>query len=271
MTGPARRAPALKKPARVADEIFVVLTATRVRSWEGLVLCLPGGLSVFLVISGQVAAGLVLAAIVLMLAVSRTQIQERNVAGGYARARAFLLLGQGVALFLIFGVVVWLFFVMQSEHWTNDSHGLVAFWALLGFALFLAREVYRVGEEAITWLLGSDMEREVARELDPLRAEGWLITHDIRKDFGGNVDHFLTGPNGAFAIETKRGRPRTSDRGQAISNAIWAKRKFGLRFVTAILCVGTDPPAAPEQHGPVWVLGKEQLVEFLRDAVHTPR
>jgi hypothetical protein len=242
----------------------MVLTATRVRSWEGFLLCLPGGLSVFLVISGEVVAGLVLAAVVLMLAVSRAQIQERNVAGGYARARAFLLIGQGVALFLIYGVVVWLFFVMQTEHWTNDSHGRVAFWALLGFSLFLAREVYRVGDQATGWLLGSDMERDVAREIDPLRDDGWLITHDIRKDFGGNVDHFLTGPNGAFAIETKRGRARVSDRGQAISNAIWAKKKFGLRFVTAILCVGTDPPVEPEQHGPVWVLGKEHLAEFLR-------
>jgi hypothetical protein len=242
----------------------MMLTATRVRSWEGLLLCLPGGLSVFLVISGHGAAGLVLAAVVLMLAVSRAQIQERNVAGGYARARAFLLLGRWLALLVIFGVVVWLFFVMHSGHWTDDEHGRVAFFALVGFSLFLVREVYRVGEDAIGWLLGSDTEREVARAIDPLRDEGWLITHDIRKDFGGNVDHFLTGPNGAFAIETKRGRPRTSDRGQAISNAIWAKRKFGLRFVTAILCVGTDPPAAPEQHGPVWVLGREHLVEFLR-------
>ena len=171
---------------------------------------------------------------------------------------------------MIFGVVLWLFYVMHSGHSTVDQHGPVAFWALLGFSLFLVREVYRVGEDAIGWMLGSDTERAVAREIDPLRDQGWLVTHDIRKDFGGNVDHFLTGPNGAFAIETKRGRPRTSDRGQAISNAIWAKRKFGLRFVTAILCVGTDPPAQPEQHGPVWVLGKEHLVEFLRSTTPTP-
>jgi len=241
----------------------MLLAATRVRSWEGLLLCLPGGLSVFFLLSGQLAAGLVLAAVVILLAVSRAQIPELNIAGGYARARAFLLLGRWIALYLIFAVVIWLFILMHEQHWTRDPHGTVAFWSLLGFSLFLARELYRVAEQANAWLLGSDMEREVARELDPLRAEGWLITHDIRKDRGGNVDHFLTGPNGAFAIETKRGRPRVSDRGQAISNAIWAKRKFGLPFVTAILCVGTDPPAAPEQHGPVWVLGREQLLEFL--------
>jgi len=199
----------------------MVLTATRVRSWEGLLLCLPGALSVFLVIGGEGVAGLVLAAVVLMLAVSRAQIQERNVAGGYARARAFLLLGRWLALTVIFGVVLWLFYVMHSGHSTVDQHGRVAFWALLGFSLFLVREVYRVGEDAIGWMLGSDTERAVAREIDPLRDQGWLVTHDIRKDFGGNVDHFLTGPNGAFSIETKRGRPRTSDRGQAISNAIW--------------------------------------------------
>ena len=49
------------------------------------------------------------------------------------------------------------------------------------------------------------MEREVERVLDSLRAEGWVVTHDIAKEGGGNIDHFVKGPFGAFAIETKAG------------------------------------------------------------------
>lgn len=241
------------------------LTAARLRWWESVLLVFPGSISVLFLLAGQVAAGVVLAAVVVVLVVWRAEIVERNVAGGYARARGALLLTKSSALLAIYGVAVWLFFVMRDEHWTRDRHGTVAFWALAGLAVFLAREIYSVGEEAARWFVGSDMEHEVAAVLDPLRAEGWLITHDVKKDRGGNVDHFVTGPTGAFAIETKSGRHRAADRNQAIANAVWAKEKFGQRWVTAILCVGTDPPAAPEKHGYAWVLGRRDLVEFLRD------
>jgi hypothetical protein len=77
-------------------------------------------------------------------------------------------------------------------------------------------------------------------------------------------DHFVSGPYGAYAIETKHGRNRAADRNQAIANAVWAKEKFGLRWVNAVLCVGTDPPSEPIKQGHAWVIGSRQLVEFLR-------
>ena len=87
----------------------------------------------------------------------------------------------------------------------------------------------------------------------PLRKDGWVVVHNVlRDDVGGNVDHFVSSPTRkAFAIETKSGRLRAADRGQAISNAIWAKDKFGVRFVTAVICVGTDRPVEPTlvKHG----------------------
>ena len=97
-----------------------------------------------------------------------------------------------------------------------------------------------------------------------LRAEGWSIAHDLPRDSGGNVDHFVTGPRGAFAIETKKGRNRAGARGQAASNAAWAKEKFGERWVNAILCVGTDSPPQPTKQGYVWVVGVADLVPLLR-------
>jgi hypothetical protein len=131
----------------------------------------------------------------------------------------------------------------------------------------LIRDARRIGDDAINWLLGGDMEVAVARKLDVLRDEGWLITHDVKKDFAGNVDHFVSGPTGAFAIETKRGQGRASDRNQAVANAVWAKEKFGQRWVTAVLCVGTDPPPRPEKRGHVWIVGLPDLVPFLRQAI----
>jgi hypothetical protein len=204
------------------------------------------------VLGGQSAAALVLSGLVAIAVASRATIPERNVAGGYARTRGLLLMAEWVALLSIYGVIVWLCFVIHSEHWTRDRHGRVAFWAIAGLTFFLAREIWRVGERAGNWLLGSEMEREVARVLDPFRAEGWLVIHDIAKDGGGNVDHFVSGPTGAFAIETKPGGNRASARNQAIANAVWAKEKFGQRWVTAILCVGTNPPAQPIKQGHAW-------------------
>ena len=91
---------------------------------------------------------------------------------------------------------------------------------------------------------------------------------------GLNPDHPLVETIYAFideklgpllaGLETKRGRDRAGSRGQAVSNAVWAKEKFGERWVTAILCVGTDPPPLPAKQGYVWVVGVTDLVPLLR-------
>ena len=240
------------------------MTAIRLKWWEVTALVPFALLSALFFAGGQAVAGVVLAALLGVAVASRAQIRERNRPGGYARTRAVLLLAEWAALLAIYVTAVWLFFVIHSEHWTRDRHGTVAFYALVGLSFFLAREIYRIGENAGNWLLGSDKEREVARLLDTLRDEGWFVIHDVRKDRGGNVDHFVSGPTGSFAVETKSGANRAAVRNQAISNAVWAKEKFGQRWVTAILCVGTDPPPQPVQHGHVWVLGTADLVEFVR-------
>jgi Nuclease-related domain len=240
------------------------MRSIRLRWWESLLLVPLVLLTALFAVAGEPGTAVVLGAVVVVGVASRATIRERNIAGGYARTRALLLLVTSVALFAIYGVVVWLLFVIRVHHWTRDRHGFVAFWALVGLVFFLAREICRLSEDAGNWLIGSDMEREVAHVLDPLRAEGWLVTHDVRKDAGGNVDHFASGPTGAFAIETKSGANRAAARNQAVANAVWAKKKFGLRWVIGILCVETDPPPQPVKQGHAWVLGITDLAEFLR-------
>lgn len=240
------------------------MASLRLRWWEGVLFCLALALAILFLLGGEIAAGLVLAALTVVFVAWRAQIPERNVAGGYARMRALLLLAQWAALLTIYLVCMWLTWTMYRHHWTRDHHGRVAFWLLVGFGFFLVRETVRIGERGGDWWHGSGMERDVARRLETLREEGWLVIHDLARDTGGNVDHYVAGPTGAFAIETKLGRNRAAARNQAISNAVWAKSKFGARWVTAILCVATDPPAQPIQQGHAWVVGPDQLLDLVR-------
>jgi hypothetical protein len=155
--------------------------------------------------------------------------------------------------------------VAAFQHWaTLDARGRVAVWALAGFAWLVYREMDRRGDEAINWLIGSRAEEEVGRKLDALRAEGWEVIHNLKKDFGGNVDHFIRGERGAYAIETKSGRFRRRDLPQALGNAAWVKEKFGERWVTAVLCVAGDS-SPPHQEGRAWVLHRDDLQKWLQN------
>lgn len=57
--------------------------------------------------------------------------------------------------------------------------------------------------------LGYFGERIVAEHLEPLKARGWRIFHDVPGAANGNtfnIDHVAVGPGGVFAIETKTRR-----------------------------------------------------------------
>jgi hypothetical protein len=240
----------------------------RLRWWESAVLAVLLLVAAVFFAAGSWVSGLVLLCVALFGGASRASVVERNVAGFYASTRGLLILTRAAALFVLYGIIIYGFFVMEREHWIRERKGLVAFYACAALAAFLIRDVYRYGNEAIDYLFGGDQEEAVAKQLDPLREQGWVVIHNlVRDDGGGNVDHFVRGPMGAFTVETKSGRHRVADRGQAISNAFWAKKRFGERWVDPILCVGTDPPAAPEniRHGKsdLWVMSKEQLRPWL--------
>ena len=93
--------------------------------------------------------------------------------------------------------------------------GLVAaLLALLAILFFSARYLVGKIEESNNRYLGFFGERIVAEALDPLKARGWLVFHDVpcgdpKSPF--NIDHVVVGPGGVFAIETKprrKGRHR---------------------------------------------------------------
>ena len=62
--------------------------------------------------------------------------------------------------------------------------------------------------------LGFFGERVVAESLEPMKASGWRIFHDVPCETGRekfNIDHVAIGPGGVYAIET-RTRPRDGAR-----------------------------------------------------------
>lgn len=241
--------------------------AVRIRWWEIVIATILVLVALLWLAGGLYVPALVLLFLLTFAIASRAEVIERNVAGSHARTRAILAFVRAVALAAILVLVGVLLVVADRRDWVDETPGLVAIVALSGLAIYLLRDMERYGDEAVNYLLGGRAERQVAHQLEPLRELGWTIAHNVPREGRGNLDHFVSGPTGAFAIETKSGRFRAADRGQAISNAIWAKEKFGERFVTAVLCVDTDPPEQPrrELHGKseCWVLGPLQLHDWL--------
>jgi hypothetical protein len=239
----------------------------RLRWWESVLGIVPLLIALLWIAGGLVVPGIVLLCLLAFAAASRASIVERQVAGAHARTRALIALTSSLALLAILGVVVALVWVIDQREWRSETPGLIAAYALVGLAIYLLRDVTRYADQAFDYFVGGRAERRVAQALEPLRELGWTIAHNIPRDGRGNLDHFVTGPTGSFAIETKSGRYRATDRGQVVSNAIWAKEKFGKRFVTAVLCVTTVAPEQPrkELHGnaEVWVLGPSQLCPWL--------
>lgn len=67
------------------------------------------------------------------------------------------------------------------------------------------------------WAVGAEGERKTASYLEPLRAEGYVILHDRKvTGYGGNLDHFVIGPTGLWAIETKSLRGKVEIRGDTL-------------------------------------------------------
>jgi MFS family permease len=233
-------------------------------AWWELLLAVPVGLTVLVfVLAGRFVSALVVAAVLVLLIAWRAQVVERNLPGGYTRVRGWVLIAQWCAMAAIYAVIIGIQVVAYFERWAETRVGMVAVYASGGLAVFLGRELYVRGDRAIDHLIGSDAEIRVAEVLDRFRDRGWDVIHDVKKDDGGNVDHLVLGPSVAFAVETKSGRDSSRARGQALGNAAWAKAKYGRRWVNAVVCVLTDPPAAPKKIGKAWVTGIADLESLL--------
>jgi len=85
----------------------------------------------------------------------------------------------------------------------------VTLMAFIAVFIWSARWFARKAQESSNRYLGYFGERLVAEYLEPLKAQGWRIFHDVPALNNGqqfNLDHVAVGPTGVFAIETKTRR-----------------------------------------------------------------
>lgn len=117
---------------------------------------------------------------------------------------------------------------------------LVAAASLMASLIFVIRHLVRGMERWRNTWLGFFGERVVAEAIEPLKAGGFRIFHDVpagdpKKPF--NIDHVIVGPSGVFAIETKTRRKGRARPGFAEHQIIydgnvlaypWGEDRFGL-------------------------------------------
>jgi hypothetical protein len=231
------------------------------RLWEIAVGVIAALLGLLFLLGGSPVTGAgVLCATAIWL-VTRVSIAEKHDAPGHhARTRGRLGLVKLAFIFGIYATVVVAFWMLRGDA-THTRAGAIALFALTGFAFLLLRELQEAGDDALNWLVGGRAEVAVGRRLDQLRADGWLVIHGYKKDRGGDIDHVVCGPGGAFAIETKSYAYRRRDVGQTAANAAWLKEHLGVRWATGVLCVAEEHP--PQKVQTVWVMDADSLCAWL--------
>lgn len=148
-----------------------------------------------------------------------------------------------------------------------SANGYVVFGGTLSLAatwvaLVYKNEIYARGDRAGNFLIGRESEQKVESLLDPLSERGWFVTHDVPLPFGGNIDHVVCGPVGAFMIETKTRSYIPSDLPKARLHAKWLSDRLGGVWVTPVIClVARD--REPFEPSKVAVMGAAQLRPWL--------
>ena len=136
------------------------------------------------------------------------ETQRRRVQS--ADENLFLYMFGGAFVPLLVGWLVLMVAICVPKSWIL----VIAAIAVLAFVVSTVVAVivvFRFMQRRRDDLLGYLGERAVAEQLDTLRAEGWLVFHDVpakgrHKDF--NIDHVAVGPTGVASIEVKTRRKR---------------------------------------------------------------
>jgi hypothetical protein len=183
-----------------------------------------------------------------------------------------LLLAFGVPV-AIAGALIWIT-THLSGAWQLAGLGLTLL-ALFGSLYGVARFLVDKAEESGNRYLGYFGERMVAEALEPLKAQGCRVFHDVpcgdaQSPF--NIDHVVVGPAGVFAIETKTRRKGRARGGFAAHEIIydgqvlaypWGEDRHGLdqalqqsRWLENWLglLLGQQPAVQPVLAFPGWMI-----------------
>jgi hypothetical protein len=241
----------------------------RVNRWE-LALSLVGlAFASIFVFSNVWGLGIALVCVDALWLLTRLEIVEKQSGPGrYATLQGRL---GAVRLFFILGIyaaVIYGLFIVRHDLSGKTRVALIADFGLAGFAFMLLGELQRSGDDTLNWLFGARAERKVGLPLNQFADRGWLVLHGYKKDRGGDIDHVLCGPNGAFIVETKSYGFRQRDVRQTALNAWWLRQKLGVPWVTGVLCVDEDRP--PEQRDRIWVVSHRDLIGWLEAQRNQP-
>jgi hypothetical protein len=225
--------------------------------------------SAIFILSNIWGVGVALLCADILWLLTRVEIVERQAAAGrYATLRGRLGVGRLVLVVTIYGAVIYGWTILRDDHAEKTRVGVVALFALAGLGFFLLGEIKRSGDDAINWLVGAKAERHVGSKLDQLTREGWFVLHGYKREWGGDIDHLLLGPLGAYIVETKSYNFRRADLRRTAWNAAWLKTRLEVPWVTGVLCV--NEKREPQLEGHVWVIGHERLLPWLREQRRAP-
>ena len=175
------------------------------------------------------------------------------------------------------------------------SHGLEwwSFFAGVACAAAVSLGIYTWDEPpqyVQKWKRGAEGERKTEKVLRGLERIGWKVEHDIQRDGRANLDHVVTGPAGAFLLETKNlaGTITFEDaylvarqfddpdevyryktltprlRGQAAELSARLRDETGRgRWVTAVVVVWGHFPSEPVTHDSVTYVHGDRLKDWL--------
>jgi len=241
----------------------------RLKPWEITLACIGGAFAGIFLLSNASGVGFGLLAAVLLWVITRIEILENwDEPGHYTAARGRLAVLKLVLLFGIYGTAFYGLLVIQHDFGSKARATVIASFAIAGLCFMLAAELWRSGDATLNWFVGSRAERAIGAKLETFKQQGWLVLHGYKKDRGGDIDHIVCGPRGAYVIETKSYGYLGGDAGQTAINAWWLREKLSVQWVTGILCVNEE--RQPEKKGKIWVVSHGDLVDWLSRQRNTP-
>ena len=246
-----------------------MMSRMTLKLWEIVAGFLGLAFAAIFLLSNVSGLGFALLAADLLWIVTRLEITEdHDEAGHYTTLKGRLGVLRLGLLVSIYGSAVYGFFIIQHDLGVRARATVVAEFAIAGLWFMLLTEVRRSGDDTLHWIKGARAERAVGTKLNQFKQRGWLVLHGYKKDRGGDIDHILCGPQGAYIIETKSYGYRSRDTHQTAINAWWLREKLGVRWVTGVLCV--DGTRNPERRGKIWVVAHDDLVEWLARQHNNP-
>jgi len=180
--------------------------------------------------------------------------------GAFAKGREAAEMRMAV----IFGCLLGGAVVISSALLVAGASGVVAALMLLAVAYVANHFAVEHLHAGVNWGKGGNGEAKVGRVLEGLRREGYFVMHDLEEGIAGNIDHLVSGPTGAFMVETKF-RRYDSDRDLARARRVAHLLATQLRtsWVQPVICFATRSYGPREIKGVVLV-GVDELVPFIR-------